>query len=90
VSKLPKKISLSVLAGAVMVSQTAGDVGLYCSADDLCRPEVADLAHVHQQERSQWDPAPQLTVAVQTSTMTGSIGGAMSMRGVLTITPVGS
>jgi hypothetical protein len=56
-----KKYICSVLAGTMVVAPVVGNVGLYCSADDLCR-RVADMAHVHQQERNQWDPAPQLTI----------------------------
>jgi hypothetical protein len=67
-SEFSKKCTNSMLAGAMVVSPIVGNVGLYCAADDLCRPEVADLAHVHQQERNQWDPAPRLTVVVTSST----------------------
>ena len=68
-----KKCSNSVLAGAMAAAPVFGNVGLYCSADELCRPEVADMAHIHQQERSSWMPAPQFTIAVQSSTAATTI-----------------
>jgi hypothetical protein len=60
-----------VLAGSLAVAPVSS-VGLLCSADDLCRPEVADVAHVHQQERNQWDAAPNLTLVVASSTVTAA------------------
>ena len=71
-SEFSKRCTNSVLAGSMIVAPAISNVGLHCAADDLCRPEVADLAHVHQQERNQWDPAPVPTVAVSTSTITAA------------------
>jgi hypothetical protein len=67
-SEFSNKCSNSVLAGVMAAAPVFGNVGLYCSLDELCRPEVADLSHVHQQERNQWDPAPRYSIAVQSST----------------------
>jgi hypothetical protein len=77
-SERSKKCSFAVLAGAMVAGPVMSNVSLYCSAEEMCRPEVADLAHVHQQERNQWDPAPQFTIAIQSSTAATVIGPIFS------------
>jgi hypothetical protein len=51
-----------------------GDVGLYCSADVICREEAIDLPHTHNKDPKRWEPVRiELQISTSAATTIGPV-----------------